>query len=324
MALYEKRLVKIIEYLVENASSYYDRDSLVADSDYGCILGSLLVGPCALDFTKAKTADYYWTDPHADELVQRHRISSGRRSSSVSSRNPIINFKRSLNTSTDEANVGTFKSMASCAVAKDYVESLHQNCKATLLYGKNNVQVLPKDCSEALMGYLSLHQHIQTLTIKWTPNQLMNGYQESEEEEEIDKEHYWAYALNINVDDIVYVHCHQNKGEDSGGTVILVSQDGLQRPPIIFPEGGHMQQFLSCLETGLLPHGQLDPPLWSQRGIGKIFPWPKSVRRRILPSVMESFDETPIDYVFRIVSKSKHEEFGKSSGALSVSCNCKK
>ncbi|KAM7349306.1 trabuco isoform 1-T2 [Cochliomyia hominivorax] len=314
LALYEKRLVKIIEFLVENASSYYERDSLVADSDYGCILSSLLVGPCALDFTKTKTADHYWTDPHADELVQRHRISSGRRSSSVSSRAPIINFKRSLNTSTDETNTGTFKSIASCTVAKDYVESLHQNSRATLLYGKNNVQVLPKDCSEPMLGYLSLHQHIQTLTIKWTPNQLMNGYQESEEE--VDKEHYWAYALNINVDDIVYVHCHQNKGEDSGGTVILVSQDGLQRPPIIFPEGGHMQQFLSCLETGLLPHGQLDPPLWSQRGIGKIFPWPKSVRRRILPSVMESFDETPIDYVFRIVSKSKHEEFAAAHSIL--------
>ncbi|XP_075156542.1 trabuco [Haematobia irritans] len=314
LALYEKRLVKIIEYLVDNASSYYDRDSLVADSDYGCILSSLLVGPCALEFTKTKTADHYWTDPHADELVQRHRISAGRRSSSVSSRTPIINFKRSLNTSTDEGNAGTFKSMASCTAAKDYVESLHQNSRATLLYGKNNVQVLPKDCSEPMLGYLSLHQHIQTLTIKWTPNQLMNGYQEAEEDE--DKESFWAYALNINVDDIVYVHCHQNRGEDSGGTVILVSQDGVQRPPIIFPEGGHMQQFLSCLETGLLPHGQLDPPLWSQRGLGKIFPWPKSVRRRILPSVLESFDETPIDYVFRIVSKSKHEEFAAAHSIL--------
>lgn len=34
----------------------------------------LLVGPCALEYTKLKTADHYWTDPSADELVQRHRI----------------------------------------------------------------------------------------------------------------------------------------------------------------------------------------------------------------------------------------------------------
>lgn len=157
-------------------------------------------------------------------------------------------------------------------------------------------------------GYLSLHQTVQSLTIKWTPNQLMNGYTDTEGS---DMSSYWTYALNINVDEIVYVHCHQNRGEDTGGTIILVGQDGVQRPPIHFPEGGHLQSFLSCLETGLLPHGQLDPPLWSQRGIGKMFPWPKSVRRRILPSVMESSDETPIDYVFRVVSKSQHEEFCK-------------
>lgn len=48
--------------------------------------------------------------------------------------------------------------------------------------------------------------------------------------------------------------------------MVLVSQDGIQRPPFRFPKGGHLLQFLSCLENGLLPHGQLDPPLWSQRG----------------------------------------------------------
>ena len=37
----------------------------------------LVVGPCALDYTKMKTADHLWTDPPADELVQRHRIHSG-------------------------------------------------------------------------------------------------------------------------------------------------------------------------------------------------------------------------------------------------------
>uniref|UniRef100_A0A1I8N8I1 Uncharacterized protein n=1 Tax=Musca domestica TaxID=7370 RepID=A0A1I8N8I1_MUSDO len=305
VALYEKRLSKIIEHLVNNANNYYDRDALVADPDYGSILSSLLVGPCALEFTRAKTADHYWSDPPADELIQRHRISSGNRTPPTCHR-PIINFKRSLHTSSEDTSSGSFKASSPASVAKDYVESLHQNSRTTLLYGKNNVLVLPKDVSEPMPGYLSLHQNIQSLTIKWTPNQLMNGYTDNEGS---DLSSYWAYALNINVDEIVYVHCHQNRGEDTGGTVILVGQDGVQRPPIHFPEGGHMQAFLSCLETGLLPHGQLDPPLWSQRGIGKMFPWPKSVRRRILPSVMESSDETPIDYVFRVVSKSQHEEF---------------
>lgn len=61
---------------------------------------------------------------------------------------------------------------------------------------------------------------------------------------------------------------------------------------------------------GLLPHGQLDPPLWSQRGIGKKFPWPPKGRRRIVqPSVPEGGDELPTDYVFRIVNKTNHKEF---------------
>lgn len=60
---------------------------------------------------------------------------------------------------------------------------------------------------------------------------------------------------------------------------------------------------------GLLPHGQLDPPLWSQKGIGKIFPWAPRGNRRPLPSVMESTEDMPIDYVFRVVNKGNHEEF---------------
>ena len=70
LALYEKRLAKIIEHLVTNATRYYERDSLVADPDYGSILSSLLVGPCALEFSRTKTQDHFWTDPHADELVK--------------------------------------------------------------------------------------------------------------------------------------------------------------------------------------------------------------------------------------------------------------
>lgn len=70
---------------------------------------------------------------------------------------------------------------------------------------------------------------------------------------------------------LIVTSCRVSSGRvvaavDSGGTVVLVSQDGIQRPPFRFPKGGHLLQFLSCLENGLLPHGQLDPPLWSQRG----------------------------------------------------------
>ncbi|KAI9581808.1 hypothetical protein GQX74_010125 [Glossina fuscipes] len=128
------RGVSFIDSRVAIVPQFYNKkDSIVANNDYGCILSSLLAGLSALEFTKGKRAEYYCTDLHADGLVQRHRIREGRRSSSVSSRSPIKNLKRSLNTGTDEANAPTFKSLASSGVAKDYDESLHQNSRAILL-----------------------------------------------------------------------------------------------------------------------------------------------------------------------------------------------
>ncbi|KAK9753228.1 RUN domain [Popillia japonica] len=290
LALFEKHLAKIIDFLVSNANRYYEKDSLVADPDYGNILSSLLVGPCALDYSRTKTPDHFWTDPPADELVQRHRISSSR-STPPSVRRPMLNFKRSLNTSSeDSANTRS----ASQTFAKDYVESLHQNSRATLLFGKNNVLVLPSnaDVTEPMPGYLSLHQSANGLTIKWTPNQLMNGFTD----DVTDKSVYWDYALQVRLDEIVYVHCHQEC--ESGGTIILVGQDGVQRPPIHFPKGGHMLTFLSCIETGLLPRGRLDPPLWSQRP-GAMNPTSK--RRRPFATIGETKD-----FVFRIIDNSAH------------------
>ncbi|XP_046682232.1 small G protein signaling modulator 2-like isoform X2 [Homalodisca vitripennis] len=331
LALFEKVLARIIDHLVQNSSKYYEKDSLVADPEYGSILSSLLVGPCALDYSKTKTQDHFWTDPPADELVQRHRISSGV-STHLSCPRPVLNYRRSLHAVSSEEGRQT----PTCA--KDYVESLHQNSKATLLYGKNNVLVIPKDLTEPMPGYLSLHQTAHSLTIKWTPNQLMNGYPDAEKQDNKNGDRrfslpannvytqprihkalqfrrsstktqmvmYWDCAMNVRVNEIVYVHCHQQG--DSGGTIVLVGQDGVQRPPIHFPGGGHLLAFLSCLENGLLPHGQLDPPLWSQRGKGKVFP---KLRRkgRGLPNSCENSSDESTDYVFQIINKTRHEDY---------------
>lgn len=62
-------MAKIIDYLVSNATKYYDKDALVADPDFGTILSSLLVGPCALDYSRTKSVEHFWSDPPADELV---------------------------------------------------------------------------------------------------------------------------------------------------------------------------------------------------------------------------------------------------------------
>ncbi|XP_056677560.1 small G protein signaling modulator 1 isoform X4 [Monodelphis domestica] len=295
-ALFEKVLDKIVHYLVENSSKYYEKEALLMDPVDGPILASLLVGPCALEYTKMKTADHFWTDPSADELVQRHRIhSSHLRQDSPTKRPALCIQKRHSSGSMDDR-----PSLS----ARDYVESLHQNSRATLLYGKNNVLVQPRDDMEAVPGYLSLHQTADVMTLKWTPNQLMNG---SVGDLDYEKSVYWDYAMTIRLEEIVYLHCHQ---QDSGGTVVLVSQDGIQRPPFRFPKGGHLLQFLSCLENGLLPHGQLDPPLWSQRGKGKVFP---KLRKRSPQGSSESTsdkeDDEATDYVFRIIYPGMQSEF---------------
>ncbi|KAI5929988.1 Small G protein signaling modulator 1 [Manis javanica] len=297
-ALFEKVLDKIVRYLVENSSKYYEKEALLMDPVDGPILASLLVGPCALEYTKMKTADHFWTDPSADELVQRHRIhSSHLRQDSPTKRPALCIQKRHSSGSMDDR-----PSLS----ARDYVESLHQNSRATLLYGKNNVLVQPRDDMEAVPGYLSLHQTADVMTLKWTPNQLMNG---SVGDLDYEKSVYWDYAMTIHLEEIVYLHCHQQV--DSGGTVVLVSQDGIQRPPFRFPKGGHLLQFLSCLENGLLPHGQLDPPLWSQRGKGKVFP---KLRKRSPQGSAESTssdkeDDEATDYVFRIIYPGMQSEF---------------
>ncbi|XP_013931345.1 PREDICTED: small G protein signaling modulator 1 [Thamnophis sirtalis] len=288
-ALFEKVLDKIVHYLVENSSKYYEKEALLMDPVDGPILASLLVGPCALEYTKMKTADHFWTDPSADELVQRHRIHSSHCWQDSPTKRPALCIqKRHSSGSMDDRPTLS---------ARDYVESLHQNSRATLLYGKNNVLVQPRDDMEAIPGYLSLHQTADVMALKWTPNQLMNG---SVGDLDYEKSVYWDYAMTIRLEEIVYLHCHQHV--DSGGTVVLVSQDGIQRPPLRFPKGGHLLQFLSCLENGLLPHGQLDPPLWSQRGKEKVFP---RLKKRNLQGPPESSsdreEDEATDYVFRIL-----------------------
>lgn len=141
IALYEKKLARIIDHLVTNATRYYDKESLVADPDYGSILSSLLVGPCALDYSRARSQDHFWTDPTANDLVQRHIIPS-QLQTPPSSRRPMLNIKR-IHTSSDDSGIHSYKSNSPASTAKDYVELLHQNSRATLLYGKNNVLVHP-------------------------------------------------------------------------------------------------------------------------------------------------------------------------------------
>ncbi|XP_058856601.1 small G protein signaling modulator 2-like isoform X2 [Acipenser ruthenus] len=294
-ALFEKVLDKIVQYVVDNSSKYYEKEALMHDAVYGPILAALLVGPCALEYSKLKTSDHFWTDPSANELVQRHRIHGAHGRQDSPSKRPALGIRK-------RQSSGSMSEDKLAASARDYVESLHQNSRTHLLYGKNNVLVQPKEHMEALRGYLSLHQAAGHLTLKWTPNQLMNG---TLGDCDLEKSIYWDYALTVPLSQIVCIHCHQRP--DCGGTLVLVSQDGIQRPPLHFPEGGHLLAFLSCLENGLLPRGQLEPPLWTQRGKGKVFP--KLRRRNSVTKLGEATEEEiATDYVFRIVQASHRHD----------------
>ncbi|XP_072557543.1 small G protein signaling modulator 2 isoform X1 [Paramormyrops kingsleyae] len=292
-ALFEKVLDKVVQYIVDNSSKYYEREALMHDPVYGPILAALLVGPCALEYTKLKTSDHFWTDPSANELVQRHRIHGAHRGQECChGRRPALGIRK-------RQSSGSMSEDRFAASAREYVESLHQNSRTHLLYGKNNVLVQPKKDMEVLRGYLSLHQTADTLSLKWTPNQLING---TLGDCDLEKSIYWDYALTVPLRQIVCIHCHQRP--DCGGTLVLVSQDGIQRPPLHFPPGGHLLAFLSCLENGLLPRGQLEPPLWSQRGKGKVFPRLRkrsSTARLLELGGVGQEDEVAADYVFRIV-----------------------
>ncbi|XP_032176299.1 small G protein signaling modulator 2 isoform X4 [Mustela erminea] len=287
-ALIEKVLDRVMQYLVENCSKYYEKEALLSDPVFGPILASLLVGPCALEYTKLKTADHYWTDPSADELVQRHRIRGPPNRQDSPAKRPALGIRK-------RHSSGSAAEDRLAACAREYVESLHQNSRTRLLYGKNNVLVQPKEDMEAVPGYLSLHQAAESLTLKWTPNQLMNG---TLGDSELEKSVYWDYALVVPFSQIVCIHCHQQK---SGGTLVLVSQDGIQRPPLHFPQGGHLLSFLSCLENGLLPRGQLEPPLWTQQGKGKVFPKLRKRSSMRTMDVEEMGTGQATDYVFRII-----------------------
>ena len=74
IALLNKCLTKIVDHIVANAAMFYYSHALIADPVDGLIFGSLLFGPCALEYTRMKTCDHLWTDPNADELIQRHRM----------------------------------------------------------------------------------------------------------------------------------------------------------------------------------------------------------------------------------------------------------
>ncbi|PAA47866.1 hypothetical protein BOX15_Mlig025920g1 [Macrostomum lignano] len=439
VALLEKLLINIVEYLVQRCKQFYEADSIIADPSDGPLLASLIVGPCALDFTKVKMLDHFYTDPSADELLQRHRIHTpiGSPNSPKACRTPSLKIKRHPSTSSEES-----LNRSAPASAKEYVELLHQNTRSLLLFGKNNVQSQTASLTKRVAGYLSLHQGNSGLVVKWTPNALMlggsgtgatigngggsgggggngggspadfnaaaaaagmtawvpanapqspsaMGYSPQAKRPvwalqqqrasppppppsspmkaghssgagtgsgsgggggssdspnspaSTSSEIYdarWEAAITVHVEDMVYIHCHSSQTD--GSSLVFVAQDGTQVPPLIFPPGGHLLQFLTCLESGLLPNGSLDPPLWSHKNKGKVFPQVKrkSILKDTFLAGLLSQDEdsdtnesgatgdaaeptaaaAPTDLVFRIVYRNSRFSFESTESSAST------
>ena len=92
--------------------------------------------------------------------------------------------------------------------------------------------------------------------------------------------------------------------------VILIGQDGVQRPPIRFPTTGSLLSFLNCLENGLHPHGELDPPLFNPRSKGLALPRLKRPTSGDSLMSLAKGENGNQDYVFRLVSATKPEDVG--------------
>ena len=94
-------------------------------------------GPSSLDYSKMKTPESTWTDPTAYELVQRHRIYSSPNMSH--NLKPLLARRKRLFTISGTQSQPSLNGIPS--VAREHVDSLHQNAVTTLLYGKNNVEL---------------------------------------------------------------------------------------------------------------------------------------------------------------------------------------
>jgi hypothetical protein len=113
------------------------------------------------------------------------------------------------------------------------------------------------------------------MVLKWTPNQMMSNGSTSSQEDSPQlptksKFNIWDFSMHVDINSIVYLHCHQQEGDDRI-SIVLVAHDGVQYPPILFTKGSQFISFLTCFETGLGSNGCLDPSLLKNEEIGLNF-----------------------------------------------------
>ena len=279
IALIEKTVLDIVTSLLKHCKKLYHKESLIANPVTGTIFLELLSGLVALDYTKTKTPDHFWSDPPAEELMQRQKARGDQPRNSKNNSSLHMCSPNTFNYVTDND--------PSSYHTRNLVESLYQSNHSVLLFGKNNVTV-QKPEGDYQTGYLALHHADQTFHIKWMSNRFVDQHS--------DPSFYWDYSWIVYLDDVAYIHAHPYEKD---GTVVFIGHDGVQRPPVLFPSQSSLLDFLTCLETGL--HSErfsMEPKVASYLTPNGSFP-PKAEKKKA--------PKQPSFFVFQIMTNSALE-----------------
>uniref|UniRef100_A0A5S6QT94 Rab-GAP TBC domain-containing protein n=1 Tax=Trichuris muris TaxID=70415 RepID=A0A5S6QT94_TRIMR len=258
VALVEKVLDLIVDYIAKNAPRYYDEEALMFDSVSGNMVAGLLIGPCALEYTKEALLDddNCFNGFTISELLQRNQFRASR-SMGTGSQSPNLSLtvKRTSSLNADVVDLCQ-------AFVHEHFMSLHESPKCHLLYGKSNIAVRSANSKLLIMGYLSLHQLERgNLRLRWTPNELVHPQHCGSESSKA----LWDMVFSIDLEIVSCVHCH-TAASNNEVMIVFVGHDGVQYPSITFESTLHVLDFLSAIDSSLRPERRLDPNLLTDAG----------------------------------------------------------
>ncbi|CAH8533259.1 unnamed protein product [Heterobilharzia americana] len=181
-ALIEDLLENIIRHICTETKEFYNSDSIIADECDVNVFLSLISGPCAISYTSAIHEDSYWSNLHADELIERQRFTSITVKSQITGRSLQVcqkmkssicfpeNYEKIEQKAKKLTRIGNSSSKSDSSFTNNSVDSLYQTRKSTLLYGKNNVMLGDE---QRVPGYLELINSSSDILIRWTSNDLL-------------------------------------------------------------------------------------------------------------------------------------------------------
>ncbi|KRZ13883.1 Small G protein signaling modulator 2 [Trichinella zimbabwensis] len=245
LAITEKVLDIIIKYISENARKYYDENALMRDSVSSSMVAGLLVGICALEYTKLEVnKDDALELNICSALFQQQDSYSDFHKKGITSPKPTLEVKRTSSFGADILN--------SCPLSlRDYFISLRQSSKVQFLYGKNNISVQHGVTSDYSKGYLSIQLiDNSALYVKWIPNELM------QEGDVSVNRNLWQSIISFDMAEINSVHCHINR--NNSFCVLFVRNDGVPYSLIQFEAAQNMIDFLSVINSAIQPERRLE------------------------------------------------------------------